>query len=222
MRHQLIILTLLTFLGKSTLAQYPSFSIGTDLGAIRNWPKGQQFTGLNHSVQLDFHLAEKDGIQVNFSYCSFGKYNNVLRAKATDAVTLPQQIQYTNAGKLRFRLLSVGWKHYLHGNPQLETGWSLYGKAGFGLLMGRVENSHNRTIDTALYQIPVREGTANFKRMTLDLALGWEKPLGADFYFYTEARVTVPSPGYPSPFLLVNDNAPFTTLLCGGLINCYE
>ena len=217
MRHQITILALLIFWGNSTFAQYPTFSISTDIGATRNWPKGQRFIALNNSICTDFHFTKKESLQVIFSYSTAGKYSNTLRAKAIDPGTLPQQLQYINNGKMRTRLLSINWKHYLKGNPQAEKGWNLYGKAGFGLLMGSVDNSHNRIIDTALYQAPVLSGIAKFKRMTLDLALGWEKPLGADFYFYTEARVSVPSPGYPSPFLLVNDNAPFMTLLCGGL-----
>jgi len=217
LRQQVTILALLIFWGNSTFAQYPSLSVSTDMGLIRNWPEGQRFIALNSSINTDFHLTKKEGIQVIFSYSTAGKYSNTLRAKAIDPGTLPQQMQYSNRGKMRIRLLSVNWKHYLKGDPQAEKGWNLYSKAGFGLLMGWVDNAHNRIIDTALYQVPVLSGNANFKRMTLDLALGWEKPLGADFYFYTEARVAVPSPGYPSPFLLVNDNAPFTTLLCGGL-----
>lgn len=217
MRYRFTILFLLLCAGHRLSAQYPSFSIGTDLGVIRNWPKGQQFTGLNHSLLLDFHLAPKEGVQINFSYCNYGKYTNLLFAKADDPATVPQQIRYSNEGKLRFRLLSIGWKHYLVGHPQVEKGWNLYTKAGFGLLMGRVENKHDRILDTALYQLPVLQGNAPFKRMTFDLALGWEKPLGGDFYFYTEVRVSVPSPGYPSPYLLVNDNAPFPAVFCGGL-----
>ncbi len=208
---------LLICLANQLSAQYPTFSIATDLGLVRNLPAGQAFTALNNSVVIDFHLAEKNGLQVNFSYSSYGKYTQLLNASAIDPVTLPQQIAYSNTGKLRYRLLSIGWKHYLVGHPQTEKNWNLYCKAGFGLLMGRVENTLSQTIDTALYKTPVSAGNANFKRLTLDLALGWEKPLGGDFYFYTEGRVSVPSPGYPSPYLLINDNAPFPAILCGGL-----
>ncbi len=217
LRNHITILALLIFLGKSALSQYPSFSIATDLGLIHNFPKGQRFIAMNHTVITDFHLSEKEGLQVSFGYCTAGKYGNLVDATALDLSTVPQQIQYSNRGKMRIRLLSVGWKHYLKGNPTTEKGWNLYSKAGFGLLMGWVDNAHNRVIDTALYHVPVRTGNANFKRLTLDLALGWEKCLGADFYFYTEGRVSVPSSDYPSKFLLVNDNAPFTALICGGL-----
>lgn len=191
--------------------------MATDLGLIRNFPKGQRYLAIHNTMHADFHLAMKDGIQVSFGYSAAGKYKNNLTAAALDPATSPQEIQYVNNGKMRTRLLSVGWKHYLKGHPQAEKGWNLYSRAGFGLLMGWVENTTSRSIDTAQYQLPVKSGNANFKRLTFDLALGWEKSLGADFYFYTESRVSVPSPGYPSPFLLVNDHAPFTAVVCGGL-----
>lgn len=217
MRKGFIISAILFLWISVAYAQYPSFSVATDLGVIRNFPKGQRFTALNNTIHADFHLAKTDGIQVSFGYSSAGKYNNTAIATALDPATIPQEQEYSNRGKMRIRLLSAGWKHYLKGHPQAETGWNLYSRAGFGLLMGWVENVQFRTIDTALYHLPVVRGTANFKRLTFDLALGWEKPVGADFYFYTEGRVSVPSGGYPSKFLLVNDNAPFTATICGGL-----
>lgn len=217
LKYKLIILLSCLVLSASAFSQYPSFSVGTDLGLVHNFPKGQRFTALNHTIITDFHLSEKQGVQISFGYCTAGKYGNLLDATALDPGTVPQKIQYSNRGKMRIRMFSVDWKHYLKGTPTIEKGWGLYTKAGFGLLMGWVDNAHNRVIDTAAYYMPVRSGNANFKRLTLNLALGWEKCLGADFYFYTEGRVSVPSSDYPSPYLLVNDNAPFTALVCGGL-----
>lgn len=159
----------------------------------------------------------KDGIQVSLGYSTAGKFNNSVAATAVDPGTVPQQLGYTNKGNMQIRQLTVSWKHYLKGHPQTETGWNLYSRAGFGLLMGRVDNEPSLSIDTAQYRLPVKTGNANFKRLTLDLAVGWEKPLGGDFHLYTEARVSVPSPGYPSPYLLTNDQAPFTSVICGGL-----
>lgn len=187
------------------------------MGIVRNFSKGQRFLTLHNSIRTDFHLAMKDGIQVSLGYSTAGKFNNAVTAIASNPGTVPQQLGYTNKGKMQIRQLTVSWKHYLKGHPQTETGWNLYSRAGFGLLMGRVENEASRSIDTALYRLPVKIGNANFKRLTLDLAVGWEKPLGGDFHFYTEARVSVPSPGYPSPYLLTNDQAPFTAVVCGGL-----
>ena len=106
--------------------------------------------------------------------------------------------------------ISLGWKHYFIGAFDEETGFNLYGYAGFGLMMGKVENIPSYPVDTAAYAIPVINGIGHFKRMTLDLALGIEVPFGGDLYAYFEGRTLVPTTDYPSPYLLVNDNAPFT------------
>ena len=61
------------------------------------------------------------------------------------------------------------------------------------------------------------DGKANFKRLTVDLGLGWEKPLGADFYFYAEGRVWIPASDYPSKHIFINNNAPVAAMVNIGL-----
>jgi hypothetical protein len=82
---------------------------------------------------------------------------------------------------------------------------------------GRVSNAHSVSIDTSLYNLPVREGRANFKRLTADLSLGWEEPIGADFFFYTEGRIWIPASDYPSKYIFVNENAPLVVMLNVGI-----
>lgn len=50
-------------------------------------------------------------------------------------------------------------------------------------MLGTVTNVHSVAIDTALYTLPVLSGKANFKRLTFDLGLGAEFPVGGDFLF---------------------------------------
>lgn len=212
--------TILTLLAVSTSIIYSQnmrFSLATDLGLQRNFQNEQQYWAIGHAVNANFHLTPKEGIQVSFSYFSNGKFNNAVTATAKDVSTTPQRINYTNNARMRFRLLSIGYKKYILGNCETEKGWNLYGAAGFGLLMGRVINTHSVAIDTSIYHVPVRSGEANFKRLTIDLGLGWEKPLGGDFYFYTEARTFIPASDYPSKYIFVNKNAPFTGSLHAGL-----
>lgn len=204
-------------LSVSTLAQYPRFSLGLDLGIERNFRKDQRYFTLHNTMHGDFHIMKKEGLRFSFGYGSKGKFRNGLTAVAAGSSTNPQQLTYTNNATMRLRQLTVAWKHYFKGEPSLEEGWNLYGTAGFGLLMGEVTNVYSRAIDTTQYLVPVKEGNARFKRLGLDLSLGWEKHLSADFYFFSEARLLVPSPGYPSEYLLVNDNAPFAAVFCGGL-----
>jgi hypothetical protein len=84
-------------------------------------------------------------------------------------------------------------------------------------MLGRVINTYSVSIDTTLYNVPVRSGKANFKRLTLDLGLGWETPLGGDVYFYTEGRAWIPTTDYPSKYIFVNKNAPFVASLNFGV-----
>ena len=193
------------------------FSIATDLGLQRSFKKGQQYWAAGHTIQAQFHFTPKDGAYAWISYYTNGKFSNNVTATAKSATTIPQQINYVNNALMRFKQISIGWKKYLKGTCDAEEGWNLYGYAGFGLLLGRVENTHSVPIDTFVYKVPVRVGKANFKRLTLDLGLGWEVPIGADVFFYAEGRAWIPTTDYPSKFIFVNDNAPLVGMINAGI-----
>ncbi|MES1215062.1 MAG: hypothetical protein ABUT20_06075 [Bacteroidota bacterium] len=214
-----IYISLLLLLGctLNAFAQRPSFSIATDLGLQRSFKKEQQYWAVGQTVQTHLHFTPKDGAYVWISYYSNGKFKNDIDATAKSIATSPQQVNYVNNAEMRFKHFSVGWKHYLKGSSNAEEGWNLYGYAGFGLMLGRVINTHSVSIDTTLYNVPVRSGKANFKRLTLDLGLGWEAPLGGDVFFYTEGRLWVPTTDYPSRYIFVNKNAPFVASINLGI-----
>jgi hypothetical protein len=214
---RITILILFVACTNTAFSQNLRFSIATDLGIQRSLKKEQQYWSLGHTVNALFNITPKDAIYVWFGYYTNGKFNNQLTATARSPLTNPQQINYTNSALLRSKHFSVGFRKYLVGNCETEKGWNLYASAGFGLLPGRITNTHSAAIDTALYTIPVLSGTANFKRLTADLSLGWEKPIGAEFYLYAEGRTWIPASDYPSKFLFVNDNAPLTAMLNIGL-----
>ena len=211
------ILIFFTLLFTAAFSQDPRFSIGTDAGIQRNFKKEQRYWAAGHTTQIHFHLTPKNGVYVLFAYYSPGRFNNNIIATAKSQQTIPQQINYTNTGKMGLKHISIGWRKYLRGSPDIEKGWSLYSHAGFGLLLGRVDNSHSPVADTALYVVPVLSGIANFKRLTLDLGLGWEVPIGGDLFFYTEGKVWVPTTNYPSKYIFVNSNAPLVAMLSGGI-----
>jgi hypothetical protein len=201
----------------NAFSQRPAFSITTDLGLQRSIKKEQQYWAVGQTVHVHFHFTPKNGAYAWISYYSDGKFKNDLIATAKQPATNPQQINYTNSAAMRFKHFSVGWKHYFKGESDIEGGWSLYGYSGFGLLLGRVINSHSVLIDTTLYNVPVRSGKANFKRLTLDLGLGWEIPLGGNVYFYNEGRAWIPTTDYPSKYIFINKNAPFVASLNFGI-----
>ena len=193
------------------------FSIASDLGLQRSFKKGQQYWAGGHTIQVQFHFTPKDGAYAWVSYYTSGKFNNNVTATAKSIATSPQQVNYVNNAVMRFKQISIGWKKYLKGAFNIEEGSNIYGYAGFGLLLGRIENTHSVLIDTLVYNVPVRTGKANFKRLTLDLGLGWEAPIGADVFFYAEGRVWIPTTDYPSKFIFVNDNAPLVGMINAGI-----
>jgi hypothetical protein len=217
LKKHISIFLLLLFFSAVAFSQPTQFSIATDLGLQRSFKKGQQYWAGGHTVQAQFHFTPKDGAYVWLSYYTNGKFSNNVAATAKSVATLPQQINYVNNALMRFKQISIGWRKYLKGKFDIEEGWNIYGYAGFGLLLGRIENTHSLSIDTAVYNVPVRSGKANFKRLTLDLGLGWEIPLGADIFLYAEGRAWIPTTDYPSKYIFVNDNAPLVGMINAGI-----
>ena len=209
LKKQCIILPLVLTCS-SIFSQQAKFSLATDLSILHSFKKEQRYWALGQTVHLHFHFTPKDGAYAWISYYTDGKFSNALTATAKSSVTVPQQINYQNKAAMSFRHISLGWKRYLKGTSDAEKNWNLYGYAGFGLMMGRVINSHSVNIDTNFYFVPVRSGKAHFKRLTLDLGLGFEIPVGGDIFLYFEGRALVPTTDYPSKYLFINNNAPFT------------
>lgn len=212
-----LFLPLISILYVLPCAGQPRFSSASDVTVQRSLKKGQQYWAIGQTVQAQFHLTPKEGIYVGFAYYSNGNYKNQVTATAKSASLVPQQIDYENRGNMRLKQFSSGYKRYLKGTAEAEKGFNIYAYAGFGLLLGRVDNSHSVMIDTTLYNVPVLRGRANFKRLTIDPGLGFERYIGGDVFLYAETRVWVPTEGYPSRYILVNNHAPLAGMLCVGL-----
>lgn len=198
-------------------SQQTHFSIATDFDIQHSFKKEQRYWAIGQTVQAHFHLTAKQGIYLLISYYAPGKFNNDLTAIAKSSATTPQQISYVNNVQMRFKGISMGWRQYLKGAFDNEDSWNLYAYAGFGLMLGRVQNTSSIQVDTVSYNVPVKNGKANFKRLTMDLGLGWEILLGGDIFFYNEARIEIPTTDYPSPYLFVNKNAPLAASLNFGV-----
>lgn len=153
-----------------------------------------------------------------FSYYSHGLVEDQLVATAKDPSTIPQQFSFLSQTRMRSQNISIGWKHYFKGAYNIEEGWSLYGTAGFGLLLGRVKNQYAVNIDTSLYSVdgPVN-GDGNYRRLTLDLGAGWEYPLGNDLFLYSELRAFLPTTDYPTEYLKENGETPILGMICVGI-----
>ena len=195
-----------------------AISIATDLSVLRSLSEGQRFTAIGQTVQAQYHFTLKESGYAWVSYYSPGKYKNTLTATAKDPLTTPPTIDYTVSSELRFRQISLGWKHYFKGAYDSEDPFTIYGTAGFGLLFSKVENTQSPSIDTALYIIPPQSvaGSTDFRRLTFDLALGTELRLGTGIYFYTELRTWLPASSNPAPYLF-DQNTPQVAILNGGI-----
>lgn len=216
-QHSAILIFLFLILAFSAISQRPQFSLATDLSILRSFKKEQQYWAIGQTVHLHFHFTSKDGAYAWISYYSNGKFNNILTANAKSPTAIPQQINYQNKAAMQLKHVSLGWKRYLKGTFDSENKLNLYGYAGFGLIIGHIVNTHSVRIDTADYNVPVLSGPANFKRLTFDLGLGFEMPIGGDLYFYIETRALVPTTDYPSNYLFINNNAPFVGTVNAGI-----
>jgi hypothetical protein len=194
-------------------------SVSTDLSLQKSVRRDQKFWAVGQNAILSFHFTSRDAAYASVSYYSIGKFQNRLTATAKSPATIPSEIGFTNNAEVQIKEISMGWKHYIYGNAFAEGGWAVYGFTGFGLIFGKATNNYNTTIDTSLYNTPVRpvSGKGHFKRLTFDVGLGWETHLGADYYLYAEGKIWIPATEYPSKYLLTNNNAPLTGMLGVGI-----
>jgi hypothetical protein len=188
------------------------FSLATDFSVLRNFDGQQPFTVFGQTLHGQWHVDEKNSFYTWFNYYSNGKYKSQLTATAKSITTQPQSISFTNKSEMKLRQISVGVKRYLLGTFKKTDQFNLYGAAGFGLILGAASNNFSTGIDTLQYSVQnnIIAGTGNFKRLSLDITAGWELPIAYEIFVYSEARLHIPTTGYPNNYLLKNTNAPFT------------
>ncbi|MEO6070180.1 MAG: hypothetical protein ABIN57_02460 [Chitinophagaceae bacterium] len=214
---KLFLFSFLIIAGLHGSAQY-TFSIATDLNLLHNFTKDEAFTTIGQTVYYQLHISKKETGYALISYHTGGKVKNNITAIANNATTFPQKISFSATSKIKLSQISLGWKHYFRGGSNEEQTWGLYSTAGFGLLTVKVENTFNKTIDTLSYKLlpTLSSGTGNVKRLTVDLGLGGEIPIGPSIYFYGELRTWIPASNFPSPYLY-NNKIPKMLLLSGGV-----
>lgn len=185
-------------------AQGP-FSVATDLTLLRSISENQRFWAVGQDVRIDYHITEKESAYTLVNYYTNGKATNTAIALAKDTTTSPRSYAYNATTKVRYRQISMGWKHYFKGQFDTQDNYSIYGFAGFGLLFGNVTTTSNQPVDTLLYTAQPIEGSGHFNRLTFDLGAGAEVELGTGIYLYSELRTWFPASSYPSPYLYNND-----------------
>jgi len=186
------------------------FSISTDVSFLHNFDGKQPFTVPGQTVEIQWHPGEKYVLYSYFTYHWNGKYASSLEADAKQPATQPQSFSFKNHSEMTLHHLSIGIKKYLTGSFHNEDRFTLYVSGGFGLIMGKASNNFSVPVDTSQYTIQnnIIGGTGRFKRLTFDVSAGVEYPVGYLVFFFSEARLLIPTTGYPSNYLLKNDNAP--------------
>lgn len=201
----------------SAAAQATRFSLLSDAALQRSFSKTQRYWAIGQTIAANFHFTPQHSAYAWVSYYTKANVNDQVTATAKTSGTIPEQFSFNNRARFGVTQMSVGWKYYLKGRFDAEEKWNLYSLLGFGLLFGSVDNTQNTSVDTSLYNIPVSPGEAHFKRLTYDVGLGVEQPMGGDIFAYSELKAFIPSSGYPSDHLLNNDNTPMTGYFTLGL-----
>jgi hypothetical protein len=207
---------LFVLLSGFAFSQQMRLSLASDVSVQRSLKKDQQYWAVGQTIGAQLNFSPKDGVYVWFIYYSNGNVSNDVAATAKSPATLPPQIAYTSKGVIKYRQLSIGWKHYLKEDFASEK-WNLYGLVGFGLVLGSAQSTSSVPVDTSLYDMPVLTGKGHFKRLTYDLGLGFEQPIGGDIFLYSEIKTFIPATDYPSKYLYVNEDAPLTACVNVGL-----
>lgn len=210
---------LLTVFSCAALHAQVKFSLATDLSILRNFDGKQKFIVVGQTVLPQWHFDKKTTVYAWFTYHGNGKYKSTLTATAKSPSTQPQRFSFTNNSEMRLRQVSIGVKKYFFGSYDKLENFSFYGAAGFGLIIGTASNNFSVSVDTSLYTIQnnVIYGSGDFKRLTLDLIAGLDFPISYEVFFYTEARMHIPTTNYPNSYLLKNSNAPFVAGINLGL-----
>jgi len=193
------------------------FCFATDFSVMHNFSPDQEFWCVGQTVQFNFHFNQKQSAYAWLNYYTPAKFKNYFTATAKLPNTVPSVIPFSASAKWNIGQVSVGWKHYFKGGFDAETGYSLYGMAGFGLMITKAENITTPAIDTSLYTATTIAGNDKFYRLTLDLGAGVEFPVGGIFFLYGDLRTWLPTSDYPSPYLHSNKNVPLPLIFSAGM-----
>jgi hypothetical protein len=200
-----------------SVAAQVQFSLATGLSGLRNFSPQQKFWAVGQTLQANAHFSLKQTAYFWLDYYTEGRFKNKFTATTKALLTIPQQLSYTANGRLTYRQISLGLKHYFRGAFNAEAGYNIYGLAGFGLLFAQVGNSNSVAIDTSLYQTPVVEGEGSFRKLTFDLGIGGEVPIGGNFFLFADGRTWLPASSNTVAYLHSQKNVPLPFMVSAGM-----
>lgn len=210
MKRSLLFVALL--LSTVAFAQRPSFSLVTNFSVLRNFTAKQKFWVVGQNVQANLHFSPRQTGYVSIEYYVEGVFKNNFTAIAKQSASSPQIIPFTATGRLRYRQISIGLKHYFKGSYSAEEGINIYGTAGFGFLFARMRNTTSPSFDTTTYASPLIIGQGNVKRLSFDAGLGAETNVGGPVYVFATLRTWLPASYQPSRYLHNSDRLPLSAM----------
>ncbi|RYZ23960.1 MAG: hypothetical protein EOO10_20740 [Chitinophagaceae bacterium] len=205
------------FLISLSVSSQVQFSLATGLSGLRNFSPQQKFWAIGQTLQVSAHFSPTQGAYASLDYYTEGKFKNNFTATAKSLLTTPQQLSYMATGRLTYRQISLGLKHYFKGAFNTETGYNVYGLAGFGLLFAQVGNSNSIAVDTTLYQTQAFVGEGAFRKLTFDLGIGGEVPIGGNFFLFADGRTWLPASSKTASYLHNQKNVPLPFMLSAGM-----
>jgi len=214
MKRCLLLLSLNLSLSLVLSAQV-RFGMASGASVLRNFSPDQRFWAFGQTIQTILHFSPKENAYASLDYYTEGKYNNHFTASAKSPATSPQELEYIATGRLSYRQISLGWKHYFKGSYIEPTDFSVYGLAGFGFLFAKVRNFV--PADTVLYNVIPTFGESKVRKLTFDLGLGAEQSLGGNFFVFVDSRIWLPASSHTSPYLSNQKNVPLTFILSAGI-----
>ncbi|RZL98076.1 MAG: hypothetical protein EOO88_61395, partial [Pedobacter sp.] len=179
---RLVLLLLASVAGVNIHAQYSGFSLTSELSIVRSFKEKQQFWGIGPAIKFLSHINPKESFYASFGYYSPERVENRVIAAAKSNATVPSYLLFENTSTISLHQISLGYHRYLKGSCMEESKWNIYGFAGFGIILGKVNNTQSVVVDTSRYTTPVLEGRSGFKRLTVDVGLGTEVNLGGQLY----------------------------------------
>lgn len=192
------------------------FGLSTGLSLLRNLSPSQTFWTVGQTVSVNYYLAPQQTAYASLDYYRERGFTNNFTATAKSPATLPQTIAFNAAGRLRYRQLSLGLKHYFKGAYDAR-GVSFYGLAGFGFLFAKATNTVSVAVDTTAYYSPVISGQGGIKRLTFDAGLGAEVHAGSFLYLVGSVRTWLPSSNRDSPLLHNSNRVPLSVMASAGV-----
>lgn len=193
------------------------FSISTHLSGLRNFTPRQKFWTIGQQVQASFYFTPKQAGSVSLEYYREGKFKNNFTATAKSILTNPQSFGFTATGRLTYRQVSLGLKHYLKGSYDEQKGINIFGMAGLGFLFARSLNSASSQFDTTRYHSPIILGRGSVRRLSFDAGVGAEMHVGSAVYAFTTVRAWLPASYQRSRSLHNSDKVPLALMAGAGI-----